>query len=130
MLINIIFNTLIIMKLSKMLAAVSVASSSLYLGSAALAQDANSFLGGITGTGQGGNLLGFVTTVINWAIGFAALVCVVILIAAGYMYITAAGDEGKIQKATSTLTWAIVGLVVCFIAVLLVRFVLQTILKV
>lgn len=36
---------------------------------------------------------------------------------------TANGDENKIQTATKSLTWAIIGLVVCFVAVILVRFV-------
>lgn len=66
--------------------------------------------------------------VLNFAIGFAVVVCVVILIFAGYQYMTAGGDENKISTATKSLTWAIVGLVVCFIAVLLVKFVGDTIL--
>ena len=79
--------------------------------------------------GKEGDLGTFVTTIINWAIGFAAVVAVIMLIAAGFMYITANGDENKIKKATTTLTFAIVGLVVCFIAVLLVNFVLNTFLQ-
>ena len=51
------------------------------------------------------------------------------LIAAGYSYITASGDETKVEKATKTLTNAIIGLAICFIAVLLVNFVLTNILK-
>jgi hypothetical protein len=66
--------------------------------------------------------------IINMAILLAALVCVVILIAAGYSYITAAGDEVKIEKAGKTLTYAIVGLVICFISVILVEFVLNNVL--
>ena len=37
-----------------------------------------------------------------------ALVAVGMLIGAGYMYITANGDEGKVEKATKTLTFAII----------------------
>ena len=66
----------------------------------------------------------WVVDLLNWAIGLAALASVAMLIAAGFMYITANGDEGKVEKATKTLTFAIVGLVVCFIAVMLVKFVL------
>jgi len=71
----------------------------------------------------------WIVDMLNWAIGLAALAAVAMLIAAGYMYITANGDEGKVEKATKTLTFAIVGLVVCFIAVMLVQFVLANILK-
>jgi len=74
------------------------------------------------------NLLDWIGGVINIAVGLAALVCVGILIYSGYLYITAAGDEKKVSTATKSLTYAIVGLVICFIAVILVRFVLNTIL--
>lgn len=87
------------------------------------------WLGGINQGKSGDDLGGFITKIINWAIGFAAVIAVIMLIAAGFMYITANGDEGKIKKATTTLTFAIVGLVVCFIAVLLVNFVLKEFLK-
>lgn len=74
------------------------------------------------------DLKSWVTDTVNFAIGLAALAAVVMLIAAGFMYITANGDEQKIGKATKTLTFAIVGLVVCFIAVMIVNFVLGDIL--
>ncbi len=71
-----------------------------------------------------------IVDIINWVIGLAALVAVVMLIYAGYLYITANGDENKVSSATKTLTFAIVGLVVVFIAVLLVNFVLNSVLQV
>jgi hypothetical protein len=76
-----------------------------------------------------GTLDSWVINVLNFVIGLAALVAVGMLIAAGYLYITAGGDEGKVEKATKTLTFAIIGLVVCFIAVILVQFVLTNVLK-
>jgi len=41
---------------------------------------------------------------------------------------TANGDEGKIQTATKSLTWAIIGLVLCLVAVILIKFVSEKIL--
>ncbi len=119
------------MKISKALASLSVAGSSLYLASATYAQTptANDLIGGVTSGGGGKDLMGFLKDILNYGIALAAFVCVVILIFAGYSYITAAGDESKIQKATSTLTWAIVGLIICFIAVILVQFVLNSLIK-
>jgi TRAP-type C4-dicarboxylate transport system permease small subunit len=70
----------------------------------------------------------FIVDALNLAIGAAAVICVAIMIGAGYMYITAAGDETKVEKATKTLTFAIVGLAICFISVLLVNFVLDELL--
>lgn len=88
------------------------------------AEDPRGWIDNIDGK-DGSDLGGFITQIINWGIGFAAVVAVIMLIAAGFLYITANGDENKIGKATKTLTFAIVGLVICFIAVLLVNFVLK-----
>lgn len=71
-----------------------------------------------------------IVNILNWLIGAAAVVCVVMLIAAGYSYMTAGGDEGKVKTATKTLTNAIIGLAICFIAVILVNFVLKNFLGV
>ncbi len=118
------------MKISKVLGAVSAFGSNLYLTSAAFADtsEAQKYLQGLDGTDKD-LIQDWVPQVINLAIGLAALVCVVILIASGYSYITAAGDENKIEKATKTLTYAIVGLVICFISVILVQFILRNVLS-
>lgn len=65
---------------------------------------------------------------LNLLIGAAAVLSVAVLIFSGYMYITASGDEAKIEKATKSLTYAIVGLAVAFISVLLVNFVISDLL--
>ena len=70
-----------------------------------------------------------VVNVLNWLIGAAALVCVVMLIVGGYSYMTAGGDENKVKTATKTLTNAMIGLAICFIAVMLVNFVLKNFLQ-
>lgn len=120
------------MKTPKILAGATSVMSGLYLASAAFAgttsSDATSLLGQVGGTGQA-DLMTLIYSLINWAIGIAALICVVVLIFSGYKYITAAGDEQKVEAATKTLTFAIIGLVVCFIAVILVKFVLQNLIK-
>ena len=121
------------MKISKSLAKVSAGVGSvvsgLYLASANFAQEAQTYLDRIPSQVGDNDLESMIFRLINWAIGIAAVLSVVILIAAGYMFITAAGDEGKVEKATKTLTFAIIGLVVCFISVILVQFVLKSILN-
>lgn len=71
----------------------------------------------------------FLFGVINWVIGASVLMAVVFLLVAGFLYITSSGDDQKIGKATKTLVFAIVGLVLCFISVLIVNFVLTTFLE-
>ena len=70
-----------------------------------------------------------IVNILNWAIGAAAVICVIMLIVAGYSYMTAGGDENKVKTATKTLTNAIIGLAICFIAVMLVNFVLKSFLQ-
>lgn len=91
----------------------------------ALAVDPLTWLQQITELPSAGDSLQeFILKIINFAIGFSAIVAVIMIIFAGFKYITANGDENKITSATKTLTFAIVGLVVCFIAVMLVNFVI------
>ncbi len=39
----------------------------------------------------------------------------------GLLYITSAGDPGKVKTAMASMQWATVGLIVCIIAFILVR---------
>ena len=73
--------------------------------------------------GYGADLVGWLVQMLQWLIGLAGLVAAAVLIMNGFMYITASGDEGKIQKATKGITYAIVGLVIAAIAFLIVNFV-------
>lgn len=70
---------------------------------------------------------GKIIPAINYAIGFSALVAVIFLIIAGYSYMTAGGDEEKVANAGKTITAAIIGLVIIFIARILVQFVINII---
>ena len=88
-------------------------------------------VGGILNGFEGteGDLSDFIVTILDWIIGFAGVVCVLMIIVGGYSYMTAGGDESKVKDASKTLTNAIIGLVICFIAVILVNFVLDNFLK-
>lgn len=79
----------------------------------------------VPNVGPGGDLLSWIQNAINLAIGLASLVAVIYLVYSGFTYIMAAGDEGKVEKATKGITYAVTGLVICFISVLIVNFVLQ-----
>jgi len=74
---------------------------------------------------QGEDLPGFIAYILNFVIGAVALVAVVMLIWNGVQYITAGGDEGKVEKATKGITNAVIGLVICFVAELIVQFVIS-----
>ena len=70
-----------------------------------------------------------VATAINFFTGFAALVAVILIIVAGYMFITSAGDPDKVDRAGKTMSGAIVGLIIVFIARILVEFIIKAVVK-
>ncbi|KKR06451.1 MAG: hypothetical protein UT34_C0001G0492 [candidate division WS6 bacterium GW2011_GWF2_39_15] len=117
---------------TKVGATVSTLGSALYFAAATVmaASSASGFVDGIVTSGNGNDLIGFIKNALNLAIALAALIAVGVLVYSGVQYIVASGDDGKIEKATKGITYAIVGLVLCFVSVLVVNFVLSQLLKV
>ena len=64
---------------------------------------------------------------LQWLLGTLGLIAVVINIYAGFLWMTAAGNDEKITKAKQILTYAAVGLVVIFISWALVNFIFTNI---
>ena len=95
--------------------------------SATFAESASELIDNID-TSKQGDLLAFVREALNLVISLSALIAVGILVYSGIQYILAQGDEAKIEKATKGITYAIVGLIICFVAVLIVNFVLERLL--
>lgn len=93
----------------------------------AYAASASDYLGGLTFGPGGSDLIGWIKGLLNFMIAVSGLIAVVMLIVAGYSFITAGGDEDKVGKATKSLTYAIVGLAICLISVLIVNFVVNKI---
>ena len=62
---------------------------------------------------------------LNTAIAFAAVVSVTFLIINGYKYMTSGGDSGKTEEAQKGLGNAVIGLIICIAAALIVNFVLN-----
>lgn len=70
---------------------------------------------------------GLIKTVVNvllWAVG---ILSVIMIIFSGFRYITSAGDAAKTKSAQSTLTYAVVGLIVAVFAWAIVNIVLDRI---
>ena len=64
--------------------------------------------------------------VVNTLSIIAGLAAVIVVLLAGFKYITAAGDSGKITSAKNTLVYAIIGLVIAALAQVIVRTVFTT----
>ena len=53
---------------------------------------------------------------IKYLIGMATALAVIAIMIGGYQYLTAFGDAEQHKKATKTITWAILGLILCITA--------------
>ena len=62
--------------------------------------------------------------IINYLLYAGGIVAVVMIIIAGVQMTTSAGDAAAVAKAKTTMTWAIVGLVVMILAYAIINFVI------
>jgi len=69
------------------------------------------------------SLSGIVATVVKAFLGLLGIIFLVLIIYAGYEWMTAAGDEEKVTKAKDTLTRAIIGLIIIILAYAITYFV-------
>ena len=66
---------------------------------------------------------------IKQAIGLLGIILVVLIIYAGFLWMTAAGNEDKVKKAKAILTNAVVGMVLIFAAYAVTDFVIGALIK-
>lgn len=59
--------------------------------------------------------------VLNWLLSIIGIIAVIALIIGGGMYLTAYGDDDRIQKAKKIITYAIIGIVVALAALVIVK---------
>lgn len=67
----------------------------------------------------------FVGTLVNVLLFIIGALAVVMIIWGGIAYTTSAGDSGRVKKAKDTLMYAIIGLIVAFLAYAIVNWVLK-----
>ena len=70
-----------------------------------------------------GDLIQIVITVIQWVLGLLGLVAVILLIYAGFLWMTAAGDKAKIDRAKLVIRNTVIGLVIILLSWAIVLFV-------
>ncbi len=64
-----------------------------------------------------------ITNLIEWVIGIAGIVSVAFVVYGGIMYVTSAGDTGKLKKAKDMIVYALIGLVIVALAQAITAFV-------
>lgn len=77
---------------------------------------------------NGANIVGknsLATKIVNLVTDVVGVIVILIIIYAGFKYITSGGDANKIKSAKDTLTNAIIGLVIVIFARVLIDFVIN-----
>lgn len=64
------------------------------------------------------------TNALNAAYLWAGIICILIIIVAGYFYVISNGDAAKIKRAKDAIMGAIIGLVVIILAFTITQFVI------
>lgn len=67
-------------------------------------------------------------SIISYALGFVGVIFLILMIAGGLMWMTAAGNEERVSKAKGLITNAVIGMVIVFSAYAITYFVTETLL--
>jgi flagellar basal body-associated protein FliL len=66
--------------------------------------------------GETGDITSLIKNIINFLIRLAIPITAILVVYAGYLYITSAGNEDKVKTAQKALIWALIGFGVVLIA--------------
>ncbi len=61
---------------------------------------------------QSKNVREFAQKIVNWALSFLGFIAVLLIIYAGFLYITAAGESEKADKSKKIITYTIIGIII------------------
>lgn len=67
-----------------------------------------------------------VLNIINWVLGLLGIIAVIMILVGGFQWMTASGNEEKVEKAKKVISAAIVGLIIILLAWAIVNFVIGT----
>lgn len=68
--------------------------------------------GGGYSTGENAGLFTIIGTIISAVLGLLGVIFVILIVYAGFEWMTAAGNETKIEKATATIKHTVIGLII------------------
>lgn len=63
-----------------------------------------------TGTANTDSLLELISAFTNWALPYFVIIAVVMIIYAGFLMVTAAGDENKISQGKTIIVWTVIAI--------------------
>jgi len=77
------------------------------------------------GINQSSDLKGSIANIINIILGFLGIVAVIIILAGGFKWMTAGGNEDKVAESRQMIIQGIIGLVIVFAAWAIASFVIS-----
>lgn len=81
-----------------------------------------SIQGTVSPNGTDSSITEIITRILNdYLIPLAAILAVGFVMYGGFLYITSAGDPAKTDKAKKTLMWAILGVILVVLSLLIVK---------
>ena len=66
-----------------------------------------------------GSVTGIITNGMNWLLMMVGVLGVIGFVISGILYLTAAGDEGQIEKAKTSMIYSIIGVIVALLGVVI-----------
>lgn len=68
-----------------------------------------------------GSIMGIITNGMNYLLILVGILGVIGFVIAGILYLTAAGDEGQIEKGKTAMVYSIVGVIVALLGVVVLN---------
>ena len=77
--------------------------------------------GAIQALGGGGDIRALALKIVNFFLGFLGLLAVIMVIYGGFLYVTSAGNQEKVDSAKKILLYSVIGIVIIIISFALVN---------
>ena len=68
-----------------------------------------------------GSISGIINTIMQWLLGLIGVIAVIAFVIAGILYLTAAGDEDRMQQAKRAMIYAIIGVIVALVGLVILK---------
>lgn len=68
-----------------------------------------------------GSIYQIISSTLSWLLAILGFIAVIGFVISGILYLTAAGNEGQIEKAKSAMTYSIVGVIVALMGYVIIQ---------
>lgn len=68
-----------------------------------------------------GSIMGIIASTMNWLLAILGFIGIIGFVISGILYLTAAGDEGQIDKAKNAMMYSIIGVIVALLGFVIIQ---------